>query len=90
MSKHHANIPGGMRHWQGLRRATFERDGYRCVRCGKAGALECHHRIHMDDGGSNDLDNLETLCRDCHIRHHRREVISPERKAWAAFLDELR
>jgi hypothetical protein len=28
--------------------------------------LQVHHRVPLRDGGSNELGNLELLCRDCH------------------------
>lgn len=46
---------------------TFNRDDWRCVQCGKAGRLECDHIVPLADGGTDDLANLRTLCRDCHI-----------------------
>jgi len=41
---------------------------YRCAACGAAGRLEVHHRQPLDAGGDPyDQDNLEVLCRSCHI-----------------------
>ena len=60
--------------WRKLRLIVFARDGWRCVRCGKAGRLECDHIKPVSDGGSwFDMDNLRTLCRGCHIDLSRRE-----------------
>ena len=48
--------------------------------------MEVHHVKPLHLGGAPfDLANLATLCRDCHIEHHRPPV-DPERAAWAAFL----
>ena len=80
MSRHHAAIPS--RVWDRARRLALQRDGHRCQRCGRAGILEVHHLVALEDGGSAlDLANLETLCQKCHIDHHRPEI-SPERQAW--------
>jgi 5-methylcytosine-specific restriction endonuclease McrA len=37
-----------------------------CVQCGGTDQLEVHHRIPLNDGGSNALDNLELRCKTCH------------------------
>ena len=41
LSRHHTHL--NARRWQAVRRAVFERDGYRCTACGRAGRLECDH-----------------------------------------------
>ena len=83
MSKHHRGISS--REWARLRRACFDRDGWRCVACGKPGVLEAHHVNSLASGGSNALGNLATLCRGCHIRTHR----TVERDPWTMFAAEL-
>ena len=70
MSRHHARM--NARLYANFRRAVFERDGWRCVRCGNAGRLEAHHKKPVSMGGAPFLlANAETLCRDCHIGHHK-------------------
>ena len=57
-SKHYAKL--NQRRWLSVRRAAFERDGWRCTACGRRGKLECHHKKSLADGGSPyDLDNLD-------------------------------
>ena len=93
MSKRHATIHKGR--WERTRRRVFERDGWRCVECGRAGRLECDHRVPLDqDPGRDpyDLDNLQTLCRPCHIAKTRGENTrepSPEEAAWRDLLAEM-
>jgi|APSaa5957512576_1039674.scaffolds.fasta_scaffold63574_2 hypothetical protein len=53
-----------------LRKRFFvlKRDGFTCVLCGANGPgvrLEVDHKVSIDDGGSDALDNLHTLCFDC-------------------------
>lgn len=53
-----------------LRKRFFvmRRDHFACVRCGASGVgvrLEIGHRVAVARDGSDDLDNLVTLCFDC-------------------------
>ena len=49
----------------------FERDNYTCQCCGeKHIRLEVHHIIFRSQGGSDELDNLITLCEKCHKAIH--------------------
>ena len=91
MSRHHAKL--NRRRWRAVRRAVLRRDGFRCVKCGKAGRLEVDHRQRIEDGGAEyDPDNLQALCRGCHIAKSAREnrkPESPERAEWTAYLETL-
>jgi hypothetical protein len=54
-----------------LRWSIFKRDGNRCVVCG-AGAvdgvtLHVDHIISVYNGGTNDAENLQTLCEPCNL-----------------------
>jgi len=60
------NIAPDKMKWAETRTKVLKRDGYRCVRCGSTELLDVHHRIARQHGGTDDLDNLETLCRKCH------------------------
>ena len=93
MSRAHARLHA--RRWQALRRRVFKRDEHRCVRCGKAGRLECDHIVPLDRRpGQDPYDEagLQSLCRDCHIAKTREENTrepSASERAWRAFRDEL-
>lgn len=71
--------------WGAIRQECFERDGYRCqgiledgTKCNKDlheefkgdKPAEAHHIIPISKGGTNQLDNLKSLCYDCHKREH--------------------
>ena len=79
--------------WLATRRQVFERDGWRCVKCGKAGRLECDHIKPLHRGGDPwALDNLQALCRPCHIektREERRGLPIPGARSWRAFLASM-
>jgi len=59
------------------RSRTLRRDGFRCVACGvvdKTGrALEADHIVPLEVGGSHDLENMQTLCKPCHLLKTRGE-----------------
>lgn len=55
--------------WAKLRAHVRQRDGG-CRRCGATTRLEVHHVIPLSRGGTNDPDNLVTLCRTCHRASH--------------------
>lgn len=44
---------------------VFERDEWRCRQCGSLDSLEVDHVVAIARGGTNDLTNLQALCRDC-------------------------
>jgi hypothetical protein len=56
--------------WERIRKHVLKRDGWLCLLCLARGhyrkALEVDHRIPLSQGGSNELDNLQSLCIDCH------------------------
>lgn len=49
-----------------IKEVIFKRDNYRCVVCGrgKDDGVEIHvdHKVPLDKGGTNDVDNGQTLC----------------------------
>ena len=75
------------KHFGGNREITIQRDGEKCVTCGMT-RTEHRERFrrditvdHIDDNGlnkpvelkNNSLDNLQTLCIQCHARKDNRE-----------------
>lgn len=62
-----------------VRRKVLQDDNYTCQDCGwehddwnpsDPRHLEVHHREHVAEGGSNDPENLVTLCNICHDERH--------------------
>ena len=55
-----------------VKRQVWARDGYRCQECGilvavRGGAKpQTHHQVPRSAGGTDDLENLITLCQPCH------------------------
>jgi len=49
---------------------VLERDDQSCVSCGDSTDLVVHHIIPRSGGGTNELENLATLCSDCHYFAH--------------------
>ena len=93
MSHLHSNL--NSRRWAAVRRAVFERDGFRCCECGRAGRLECDHINPLErEAGQDPFDptGLQTLCRDCHIAKTAREnrrSLTPEETEWRRAVMEL-
>lgn len=56
---------------RGLRHEVFKRDNYTCVECGArkedGATLHVDHKIPVSKGGTDELDNLQTLCSKCNL-----------------------
>lgn len=59
-----------------VQREVWRRDGGRCrvPGCRSARALEIHHIIHRENGGTHELANLILACSSCHQAHHDRRI----------------
>lgn len=59
-----------------VKRAVEERDGHKCMTCGRTRAdgakLTCHHRTyeHLFEGGELEVNDCITLCQYCHKGIH--------------------
>jgi len=57
--------------WRKLRDIVLRRDLFKCVPCKKKGfvtiATEVDHIINKSKGGTDDLENLQSICNPCHI-----------------------
>ena len=51
-----------------VRDAVMERDNYKCVYCASTNNPELDHDEARANGGSDDDDNLQVLCRSCNRR----------------------
>ena len=57
------------------REHALVRDNYTCQCCGKKNCrVEVHHIVFRRNGGSDSLENLITLCGDCHKSVHLGEI----------------
>jgi hypothetical protein len=63
----HQEVPPSMM------RLVRRRDSGRCrvPGCRSSRALEAHHIVHREHGGSHEASNLILLCSACHTAHHR-------------------
>lgn len=60
-------------YWAKIRDDVFQIDSHACTRCGSTLNLTVDHKIALSLGGDNELNNLTTLCKDCHeLKHHRK------------------
>lgn len=66
--------------WKELRAEAMKRDHYECVWCARDGrvntrsVLEVDHIKELEKYPSDalDIDNLRTLCKECHNKRHNR------------------
>ena len=54
---------------------VFARDNYTCQCCGKSKdkILQTHHIVYRSNGGTNRVDNLITVCTDCHTSENHKK-----------------
>ena len=54
------------RAWERKRQKVFIRDGFTCRICKQAKACEVDHIRPLAKGGTDDLNNLQSVCIPCH------------------------
>jgi len=54
-----------------IREMILNRDGGKCQKCGSNERLEIHHKIPVCQRGSDEVENLITMCFQCHRHMHR-------------------
>lgn len=55
-----------------LKERLLKLRGHKCERCPYSNIkiLNVHHKIRRADGGTDELDNLELICPNCHAEEH--------------------
>ncbi|OOS05970.1 HNH endonuclease [Moraxella cuniculi] len=67
----------GGRPWRRLRQQILLRDRYTCQICHRVGGrLELDHVINKANGGSDNQENLQILCHDCHQQKTKAESMA--------------
>jgi len=57
--------------WGKLRKRILSRDRWQCTECGAQNTkLHVHHITPISDGGGHEVENLKTVCADCHADIH--------------------
>lgn len=57
-------------HWKDLRAEAVHRDGEKCCRCGSRRRIQVHHKCYRGRYEDSLLEDLETVCRECHRKEH--------------------
>jgi len=58
--------------WDEIKAQVKARDGNKCSKCGSTRNLHIHHIISVSKGGTNDISNLQIVCKNCHKLLHPR------------------
>ena len=79
--------------WERVRRRVLDAQNWRCQICKRYGN-EVDHKIPMHKGGAAwDPDNLQCLCRSCHIAKTQKEncpaLRNPDAAKWKALVNQL-
>jgi len=89
MSQHHrkwrSRSVGNYR----MRMEVLHRADYACEACGTRGRrLEIDHILPLADGGTSDTENMQALCRRCHIEKTAMETgnFIPGAADWRAYM----
>ena len=71
--------------WMAIREKVLKRDGYKCTKCPCTEYLQVDHIRPVAQGGQTVMQNLRTLCADCHAgqhssRHSKHLILSKKKK----------
>ena len=65
--------------------SCFQRDGWKCRHYNDRSGLHPHHVIYKSHGGKDELNNLITLCHQCHlegVHKHKLEITVLDKKIY--------
>lgn len=62
--------------WDITRKAIFARDKYTCQSCGRKDNLTVDHIVQLSHGGTNNPENLQTLCKYCHEKKDNKKIFN--------------
>ena len=69
-----------------IRKYILDRDSYCCGKCKSSYSddkmMQVHHIVPVSDGGTDELTNLITVCRNCHKKIHNDD--------WRKYAESLR
>lgn len=57
-------------HWKTLKKLTFQRDNYRCIKCNSTNNLRGHHIRYKTVLTDCTINDIQTLCCKCHDKLH--------------------
>lgn len=77
-----------IRGWKDIRKKILERDSWNCRVCRTDDNLHVHHIDYSRD--NNEMENLVTLCRDCHGGIHRENYMPCDHEDWPAPWDKTK
>lgn len=60
--------------WGQIRKAVLTRDNYTCRSCRRKDNLTVDHIVQLSKGGTNSMENLQTLCKYCHEKKDNRKI----------------
>ena len=60
--------------WQIVRRKRLQIDGYKCQMCGTGKNLQVHHISYEHLEQEKEIDDLVTLCKECHKKVHEEDL----------------
>lgn len=62
-------------YWKVLRKKRLKLDNYKCAKCGETSNLQVHHKTYIFRGYGipDEINNLITLCKNCHQEHRDKE-----------------
>jgi hypothetical protein len=73
--------------WDDRRKRVYKRDNYTCQNCGIKGGRKGHTKVHAhhivptSKGGSHNMSNLTTICRQCHEAIHSENITARQEES---------
>lgn len=63
------------KYWYLVRQMVLKRDNFKCIVCSETKNLQIHHNTYKNHFKEHKhLDDLMTLCKECHKQHHHAQM----------------